>query len=116
MSPALSGREPSSSQLASSARSPAFTGLRKSFQPELGEDAILAHQRHRIGNGRNRHHLEKRRQQSLASALHQQRLRDLERHSCAAQRLARIVAAVLIGIDHGQRFGHAFRLAAGDDR
>ena len=37
MSPALSGREPSSSQLASSARSPALTGLRNPSSPSLAK-------------------------------------------------------------------------------
>ena len=37
MSPALSGREPSSWQLASSARSPAFAGLRSPSSPSLAK-------------------------------------------------------------------------------
>ena len=48
----------------------------------------------------------------------QQRLRDLEGDAGAAERLAGILAACLVGIHHGQRLRHAFGLRqvmVGDD-
>ena len=89
---------------------PGIDRLAQAIEPQLGEDAVLAHQRYRIGDGRNGDHLQERRQQALAAGLLQQRLRNLEGHSRAAQRLAGILAALLIRIDHRQRLGHAFRM------
>jgi hypothetical protein len=53
-------------------------------QPETGKDAVFTGEWHRIGDGRNRNHLEKRRYQAQVSAILQHGLRQLESHSGSA--------------------------------
>ena len=90
---------------------PGFTARRKRIEAELGEYAILAGERDRIGNGRDGDHFHKRQQHTrliffIEAALHQS-LRDFERHAGAAKLFIRILASRLIGIDDRMRLGHA---------
>ena len=93
------------------------------IQAQRREDAILAGQRHGVGDGRNRHDLHERHQQfvlivRVEAALHQS-LRQFESHARAAELLVGIFASRLIGIDDGQRLGHAIgtgQVMVGDDQ
>ena len=88
-------------------------GRSQAFQSQLGKDAILSGERHRVSDGRNRNHFHERLQQAgsiiLRSSPFDQTLRDFEGHTRAAQRFAWIRAARLIGVDHGQRSRNALR-------
>ena len=81
--------------------------IAQSSESQFGNHAILADQRHRIGDRRNRSHFQKRRQQtaariSLVSGF-EQSLRNLECDARSAKRLAWILTIRLIGIEYGQR-------------
>ena len=96
-------------------------GLAQLAQAQRGDDAILAAQRHGIGNGGDGRHLEKAGQSFLAGAdgvaALQHRLRQLERDGRAAERFFRVGAAGLIGIENGERVRERRRRPrAGDGR
>ena len=62
-SPEVSVRPWLSCATSSSALSPGFTGERRAFQSQLGEDPVLSGERNGIGDGRDRHHFHERLQQ-----------------------------------------------------
>ncbi len=90
-----------------SARKPAPTGRRNSRSPSAAITRFSPAQRDRVGNGGDGRHLQKAGQSLLARtrciAALKHRLRQLECDGRAAQRLLRITAAGLVGIENGQR-------------
>ena len=97
-------------------------GMAQFAQAQSGDDAILALQRHGVGDGGDGRHLEKAGQGFFAGAGRvaalQHGLRQLERDGRAAEEFFRIGAARLVGIEDGQRVGHgvaASRVVVGDD-
>ncbi len=118
MSPALSGREPSSWQFDSRAFRPAFTGLRSPSSPSLAKtrfSSISGTASAMVAIATIFRNDGSRRSRPLSTS---KRLRDLEGDASSAQRLAGILAALLVGIDDSQRLRHAFRLRQmmiGDD-
>ena len=81
-------------------------GTAQAVDAEARDDAVLAQQRHGIGDGGDHQHLEEGRQQLLAGALRvycfEQRLGQLECHARAAEVLAGIGAVGLVGIEDGE--------------
>jgi len=84
-------------------------GAAQLTQAESGDGAILAVERHGIGDGSNRRHLEEAGQGLFAGASGitalQQRLRELERNGRAAKRFLGIRTAGLVGIENRERGG-----------
>ncbi len=88
------------------------------------EDAVFAQQRNRVGNRCDGQHLEERRQDLRSGALaiprFQQSLRELEGDACAAEMAATIIAAGLIGVQHGESVRNAEfslgQMVIGDDQ
>ena len=62
-------------------------------EPEAREHAVLAHQRHDVGDGAERDHVEVAARAVEPAAAAQQALDELERHAHAGQRLERVGAA-----------------------
>ena len=77
--------------------------LRQHVEAELRDDAILADERHDVGERADRRNLDERRQQPLAIALAAQRLHELQRHADAREILVGIVAIVALRVDHRDR-------------
>ena len=81
--------------------------LRQHAEPELGDDPVLADQRHHVGQRADRRDLDERRQPARAGPLRAERLHQLQRDADAGEVLVRIAAVVPLRIDHGERRGSA---------
>ncbi len=76
---------------------------RQLLQAELGDDAVLAHQRHDVGEGTDGGDLHERRQPALLARLLAQPLDDLEGDADAGEVLVGIAAVGALGIDDRER-------------
>ena len=76
---------------------------RQHLEAELGDDAVLADQRHDVGEGADGGDLDERREPGLATGLLTQGLHQLQRHADAGQVLVGIAAVAALGVDDGQR-------------
>ncbi len=91
--------------------------LREALEPELGDDAVLADQRHHVGHGADRGELQERRQPLLPVEPLAQRLHDLEGDADARKVLVRVGAVGPLRVDHRQgrrQLGLRF-VVVGDD-
>jgi hypothetical protein len=73
--------------------------LGQHLQAQLGDDAILAHERHHVGERADRRNLDERRQPVGLARPQAQRLHELERDAHAGQVLVGIRTVVPLGID-----------------
>ena len=95
---------PVSPVASSSARSPMLCGPRLSeARPEPRDDAVLADQRHDVGERADRGNLDEGRQPLRLARSGAQRLHQLQRDADAGEMLVRIGAVVALRIDHRQR-------------
>ena len=67
---------------------------RQQIEPELGDDAVLADQRHDVGERADRGDLDEARQPAVAAGAPAQRLHQLQRDADAGQVLVGIAAVV----------------------
>ena len=77
--------------------------LRQHLQPELGDDAILADQRHDVGKCADGGDLDECRQPGGLARTRAQRLHELERDADAGEVLVGVAAVVPLGIDDRDR-------------
>ena len=79
--------------------------LRQHLQSELGDDAVLADQRHDVGERADRRDLHERRQPRRLPRPRAERLHQLQRDADAGEVLVRIAAVVSLRIHHRARIG-----------
>ena len=76
---------------------------RQQVEAELRDDAVLADERHDVGERADRGDLDEAGQPALAAGLRAERLHQLQRHADAGQVLVRIRAVVPLRVDDGER-------------
>ena len=87
--------------------------LRQALEAEPGDDAVLADQRHDVGDRADGGDLEERRQPLLAAALQAQAVHHLQRHADAGEVLVGIRAVGPLRVDHRERRAAASPRARG---
>ena len=76
---------------------------RQQVEADLRDDAVLADERHDVGQRADGGDLDEARQPALAPGLPAERLHQLQGHADARQVLVRIRAVVALGVDDGER-------------
>ncbi len=99
----LAARESDFGQKGVEAR--AVMALGQLLQPTVRDDAILAHERHHVGERADRGDLDEVRQQGDAVPVgrREERLHELQRHAHAGQDFFRIRTVGTLRVDHGER-------------